>query len=127
VENDSAAKILVADDDRTALALVERLLASRGHSVVPVVNGAQALDETRKASFGLLVLDLHMGRPTGLEVITELRSSGNSVPIILMSGSFTRDHLLQAAVVAGVTCVSKPFSIPEFEAAVANLIGKEST
>ncbi len=124
--SDSAQRILVADDDDFVRRFLGAFLTRRGYSVELVPNGAQALEKAGEEGYSLFILDFEMGRPTGLEVILRLRASRNETPIILMSGSFSAETLDTAPSAGGVTCLEKPFSGSELEAAIETAIGKSA-
>ena len=111
-------RILVADDDDFVRRYFRDFLTRRGYPVVTVPNGAVALERAGTGAFSLLILDLEMGQPSGLEVIRELRSGGSQTPIILMSGSFSLKGLAQTPPEAGVAYLTKPFTGSELEAAI---------
>ena len=124
--SDSVQRILVADDDDFIRRFLHDLLTRRGYTVELVPNGAEALKALSTGDYTLLILDLEMGRPTGLEVIARLRAAGNEIPVILMSGSFSTESLEGVPTGVGVTCLVKPFSGAELEAAVEQAIGKNA-
>lgn len=79
------AKILVVDDDPTALDAIRELLAADGHQVVTRASGRAALAAIGRERPSLLVLDYAMPEMTGLEVLRELRATGDQVPAIVLS------------------------------------------
>lgn len=90
--SNSAPRILVADDDDFIhRRFLNDLLNRRGYTVELVPSGAEALEKAGTGDYSLFILDLEMGRPTGLEVIARLRAAGNETPVILMSGSFSSE------------------------------------
>jgi len=116
----------VADDDDFIRRFLKDLLTRRGYQVDLVPNGAEALEKSRTGDYSVFILDLEMGRPTGLEVITRLRAAGNETPIVLMSGSFSAELLGSMPGAVGVTYLAKPFSGAEVEAEIEKVIGKNA-
>ncbi len=125
--SDSAQRILVADDDDFVRRFLNEFLTRQGYSVDLVPNGTEALEKSAAGNYSLFILDLEMGRPTGLEVITRLRAAGNETPVILMSGSFSRESLENAPAGVGVTYLEKPFSGAELEIAIERAVGKSAS
>lgn len=121
-----ACRILVADDDDFIRRFLKDLLTRRGYQVDLVPNGAEALEKSRTGDYSVFILDLEMGRPTGLEVIARLRAAGNETPIVLMSGSFSAELLGSMPGAVGVTYLAKPFSGAEVEAEIEKVIGKNA-
>ena len=120
----AARRILVADDDNFVRRILKDHLTRDGYGVDLVPNGAEALKKVKSANYSLLILDLEMGHPTGLEVIAELRGQGNGVGVILMSGSFTLRNLKDMPRDAAVSYLTKPFTAVELGRAIEGRIGK---
>ncbi len=80
----SKERILIADDDPDIRIFLKTSLEEHGFSVVEAENGREALRLFNEASPALLILDLSMGQPDGLEVCAEIRKT-SSVPIIILT------------------------------------------
>ncbi len=80
----SKEKILIADDDPDIRIFLKTSLEEHGYSVVEAENGREALRLFNEASPALLILDIAMGQPDGLEVCAEIRKT-SSVPIIILT------------------------------------------
>jgi diguanylate cyclase (GGDEF)-like protein len=109
--NGEMKRILVADDDRSALALMRAALRGAGFDVTMASDGDQALALFRAGRFDLVMLDIDMPGRTGLEVCEELRrETGELLPIVMVTGM---DDVasVDAAYRAGATdFISKPIS-----------------
>ncbi len=66
-------RILVVEDNRTNLDLMNYLLKALGHEVVAAESGAEALSVADGGSFDLVLLDVHMPVLDGYEVLGELK------------------------------------------------------
>lgn len=87
-------RILVADDDRSALELVSSLLQLEGYDVTTARNGLEALEHLRTGKFRLVISDWEMPRMNGVELCRELRERDFSQYIyfiLLTSRGSTRD------------------------------------
>ncbi len=107
------ANVLVAEDNPLNFELVRDLLDSRGYEVEWARDGAEALDLARTGRFDLLLLDLHMPRLDGLEVIRALR--GDQPPSDLKVIALTADAMIgvrEELFAAGVDgYLSKPLDL----------------
>ena len=97
------ADVLVAEDNPLNFELVRDLLDSRGHSVAWARDGEEALAKASSGQFDLLLLDLHMPRMDGLQVVRALREAPPERPLKVialtadaMAG--VRDDLIAAGV-----------------------------
>lgn len=80
--------ILVVDDDQPILLLMRNLLNEFGFEPVSAGSGRAALDEARRRTPDLILLDKNMPGMTGEEVIRELRAEPElgDVPVLILSG-----------------------------------------
>lgn len=115
-----SAKILAIDDNAEALFALEQLLISEGYSVKTAHSGKEALASLEQEIPDLILSDINMPPPDGLELTRHLRSDPvlQYVVIVLVTA---RDDLSE--VVEGLGCgaddyVKKPFSREELLARV---------
>jgi len=70
-----ASRILLAEDNLVNQLLVQRILEKRGHQVVVVGNGQEALAALKQQSFDLVLMDVQMPLMNGLEATRAIRES----------------------------------------------------
>lgn len=117
-------EILLADDDASLRDLVKRALASEGHAVAAVEDGAEALKllEARAGAFSLLVTDLDMPGLDGISLAKQARAHNQDIAVVVMSAF--ADQLDRASAIGGarVTTLTKPFSLEELKKLVRGLV-----
>ncbi len=80
-------KILVVDDDSTALLLMRAALRKSGFEATMASNGAEALRLFRADSFDVVMLDVSMPEMSGFEVCAAIRQEADaSLPIVMVTG-----------------------------------------
>ena len=79
-------KVLIVDDEKTSRDLVTMLLEADQHEITAASSGTEALQLLRSGSYDLLVTDQEMPRMTGAALVEAVRKSGNSKPIIMLTG-----------------------------------------
>jgi CheY-like chemotaxis protein len=104
-----AAKILVADDDRTTRFAISGMLKNAGYTVTAVKDGAEALRNIQQNSFDLAFLDIWMPKLTGLEVLARLRAGESHPKIVIMTSDNTPETLLRAVREQAYEYMTKPF------------------
>ena len=117
--------ILVIDDDRQVLNVVQEMLRMDGHKVGTAEDGDIALALFREQPFDLVITDLIMPEKEGLETIAEIRAIKQDVPIIAMSGGGRigpMDYLDTAKYIGASSTLAKPFTRNELSKAVNDLL-----
>jgi len=78
-------KILVTDDDKEIVDLLEIYLGNEGYITEKAYDGQEALERLAKDSeIDLMILDVMMPRKDGIEVVKEVRKS-SQLPILMLS------------------------------------------
>ena len=78
-------RILVADDSPVVSDLVREILVSAGYLVEVTSDGAEALAAVRAREPDLVLSDLEMPRMTGFELLAEIRSKNQRLPVIMLT------------------------------------------
>ncbi len=79
------ARILLVDDSRLSRAMEGEALRGAGHEVVEAVDGTKGLERLAAESFDLVVSDLLMPACDGIEMLRQVRTAGNPIPVIISS------------------------------------------
>src|SRR3990172_7109445 len=109
--------ILVADDDEHIVELVSLYLRRAGYRVEAAFDGDETLRKTRELRPALLVLDIMMPGPDGLQVCRSLRRRSD-VPIILLTASTSDVDKIAGLRFGADDYVTKPFNPDELLARV---------
>ena len=104
--------ILVVDDERDILELVEYNLSKEGYSVVTVETGEDALGAARRKLPDLVLLDLMLPGVDGLEVCRTLKSDPTTaqIPIVMISAKGGEADIVTGLELGADDYVTKPFS-----------------
>lgn len=100
--------ILLAEDNEINKILTEKILTKRGHDVIVVSNGKEAVLEFEKNTFDIVLLDLEMPEMNGYETAEAILKNGN-IPIIALTAHTSekeKEKVLQAGM---INFLSKPF------------------
>jgi CheY-like chemotaxis protein len=101
-------KILIIDDDMTALDIVDYLFEDKGFDVVRRADGVSALEDVDSSRPDIILIDLMMPRMNGQECVRELRKRGIDVPIVAFT-ALDDPEIHQDAIDAGCNMVlTKP-------------------
>ena len=107
--------ILVIDDDRRVLELLQIALTQNGFRVATAATGEDGIDTVRRDPPDLVILDLRLPRKSGFEVCAALKSTKETahIPIIMVSASAEVDSRLQGLMHGADDYLTKPFSPKE--------------
>ena len=109
----SSGHILIADDEPSVRDSVGYALAREGFEVSSAADGDEAAAMVANgASFDLLILDIMMPGPSGLDICREVRSR-SAVPIILLTAKDAEVDKVVGLEVGADDYVTKPFSVRE--------------
>jgi CheY-like chemotaxis protein len=107
------ASILVAEDNVLNFELVRDVLVARGHEVQWSRDGMDTLAQARSGAFDLMLLDLHMPKLSGLQVLEQLREEpGRRRPRILVVSADAMGDIASEVIAAGADAyISKPIEV----------------
>ena len=103
-------RIAVVDDDQGLLAGLQTLLDARGFATEIFASAEAFLDfHSTAIDFDCLLLDLHLGGMSGIELRRQLKASGSTIPVIFMTAR-DNDAIRRQALEEGcVAYLRKPF------------------
>lgn len=112
-----AKTILVVDDEKRLVSLVESYLTQEGYRVVTAYNGAEALTVAQKEKPDLIILDVMMPEMDGYEFMRRHRAESNT-PIILLTARVDDEEKVIGLEVGADDYITKPFRPRELMARV---------
>ncbi|MBF0274772.1 MAG: response regulator [Nitrospinae bacterium] len=115
------AKILVVDDEKMILDIIDNLLTSEGHEITLLQKGEEAITTLcdDASCFDLMLLDLGLPEMTGIEVLEHLEEKNIQLPkTIILTGMMEVDIYVRAKELGACEYITKPFDIETFVAIV---------
>ncbi len=113
-------KILVAEDERKILNLLQLYLEKNNYEVITAQNGIEALEKVKKFDPDLLVLDIVMPEMNGHEVCKKIRKDKKyrDIPIIYLSSLAEKQSIVSSLELGGDDYLTKPFDPNELIARI---------
>ena len=111
-------RILVIEDDAGFAWLLKKLLEEEGYQVEVAGSVAQGLPRAQSGDFDVVLSDLYLGGPTGLELVSQLRTANPHLPVILMTGQHTTEIAIEASKLGAYDYFPKP-QVSDFAAGPA--------
>ena len=117
-------KILIVDDERDIIELVQYNLQKEGYVLTSAVDGTSALSALRASRPDLLILDWMIPEPNGIEVCKRIKADPAlaNIPIIMISAKGDEFDKVLALEIGADDYVCKPFSVRELVVRVKALL-----
>jgi two-component system, OmpR family, KDP operon response regulator KdpE len=115
-------RILIVDDEPAIRRFLHTSLSAQGYQVFEAEDGASALASLRRDPLDVLVLDLGLPGMDGFEVIRQLRESGSTLPIVVLSVRADEAGKVKALDMGADDYVTKPFGIEELLARIRTAV-----
>jgi DNA-binding response OmpR family regulator len=110
-------RVLVVDDDRAVLSMIERVLQLEGFDVETAATAPEARQAVVQVNPDVILLDVMLAGDDGFDVLTELRRT-NDVPVILVTGRAEEPDRVLGLRMGADDYITKPFSYPELVARI---------
>ena len=120
-------RILIVDDERDFVELVQFRLAGLGYEFIVATDGVQALSQARQFKPNLILLDILLPDLDGLSVCEILRRqpSTKKIPVIFMS-ALSGDVTKRTVAMHAEDFFTKPLDLARLESRIADLLHHES-
>ena len=119
-------RILIVDDEPAVREALQRSLAFEGYDTEVAVDGADALEKAAAYKPDLVVLDIQMPRMDGLTAARRIRSSGSTVPILMLTARDTVGDRVTGLDAGADDYLVKPFELDELFARIRALLRRSS-
>jgi len=120
-----SATILVVDDEPGIRQLLGEILTDEGYTVTAVDCGEAVVELFARDSFDLVILDVALPGMDGIEVLRQLRSAGQRVPVVAVSGHASPEQAVAAVKEGAVDFLEKPLALERVLVTVANALTQD--
>lgn len=108
-------RVLVVDDEPDAVELLQEFLSAKGYEVITASDGEEALRKVKEERPHLVLLDIHMEKMGGLEVLRQLREIDKEVGVIMVTAVNEEEIGRQAMALGAFDYIIKPLDLPYLE------------
>jgi two-component system, NtrC family, nitrogen regulation response regulator NtrX len=116
------AHLLIVDDEANTLASLSRAFRLAGHEATVCDNAAKALELAKAQNFDLILSDVVMPGKDGLTLLEELKRSGVTAPVVMMSGQAHIEMAVKATRLGALDFLEKPISSDKLMLTVENAL-----
>jgi len=113
---------MIVDDERLVRLSLRQRCEEWGYLVVEADAGQAAIRLAQRESPDLVLLDMHMPDLTGIEVFNQIKKSGDTRAIIMMTSDPQLDDVKAALKLGAYDFVGKPINFDELQVAIQNAI-----
>ncbi len=106
-------KILVVDDDRNLVALLQMRLEAARHEVVTAFDELEALERAREQVFDLSIVDLQLVQKDGISLMEDLHLIIPDMPVIILTAYGSIESAVEAMKRGAYSYLTKPFEPQE--------------
>src|SRR5438270_6930127 len=116
------AHLLIIDDEPNTLASLARAFRLAGHEATVCDHAGRALDLVKAQRFDLILSDVMMPVKDGITLLEEIKSSGVTTPVVMMSGQAHIDMAVRATKLGAIDFLEKPISTEKLLLTVDNVL-----
>jgi len=113
-----AIQLLYADDEPALRELVQNHLTLEGFDVETVADGEETIRILNKKKFDLVILDVHMPKMDGLEVLKYMKAHGIKSRMIVLTGDGDPHIVSECAKYGALDYLTKPYNYHELIEAI---------
>lgn len=116
-------RILIADDEKPMLKILQAFLLKEGYEIVTATNGEEALLRFQEQTFDLVILDWMMPKKDGLTVCQELKAKSD-VKVMMLTAKNENEDEFAALQTGADDYIKKPFHPGVLVARIKRLLPK---
>ncbi len=125
---ETAAEILVVDDEEVVHDVLQRILERAGHHVHKALTGEQAMQQVYERAFHLVITDKNLPDWSGLDVMKQVKELSPETDVMMITGYSSKETAIQALDLGAAAYLEKPFDdIKKVVERVEGVLGRQKT
>ncbi len=117
-------KILLIEDDVLVAEVLASGFAAEGHETTIAYSSDEGLTRLRHDQPDVVLLDVHLPKMSGIEVLRQIRSTDQTLPVIIMTGMATEREIGEARKLGVTDIIEKPYVLKHLGEAMARAVKK---
>ena len=115
-------RILIVEDEKKVAGFIKKGLEEETYAVDVAYDGEEGLHLGAEGQYDLIILDIMLPKLDGLEILSQLRTQGSDVPILLLTAKDAIDDRVTGLNKGADDYLTKPFAFSELLARVRVLL-----
>lgn len=111
-------QLLIIEDDSVMGKALNQGLTEAGHQCRWIKDGKEALAQLQGANYDVVLLDIMLPGATGIELLKQIRASGNKTPVILVTALGSVEERVAGLNAGADDYLVKPFALAELSARI---------
>lgn len=120
-------RVLFVDDEEMNRTLLKTQLSTSGFDVTVCPDGEAAFAALNQGTYDIIVLDVMMPAPDGIEICRRVRARGITVPILFLSGWPAVETQARALAAGGSAFLPRPYRREQLIATINALLNRTSS
>jgi DNA-binding NtrC family response regulator len=117
-------KIMILDDEPIVGDRLKPALEKCGYSVETFTDSQEAIDQLARKRYDVLITDLKMSGPSGLDVLRFVKEQAPTTRVIVITGYATAEQAKESMKSGAVDFIPKPFRISQLRELIARTLEK---
>ncbi|MGZ3559215.1 MAG: sigma-54-dependent transcriptional regulator [Thermodesulfobacteriota bacterium] len=109
------AHLLIVDDDRVTIELLNEVLSQEGYEVSTALSGEEAIAQGIDNVFDIVITDVRMGAKDGMEVLRFFKRNAPETTVIMITAFGSIETAIEAIREGAFDYISKPFKLDEIK------------
>ena len=114
-------KILIVDDEVDICDFLKNFFRERNFQTFVAHNGKEAMRLVESEKPEIVILDINMPIMNGIETLKEIKKTGNSCSVIMVSGVRDTDKIEETKKLGAVEYITKPLLLDHLESTVLTI------
>lgn len=110
--------ILVVDDEKNYLVVLEALLSEEGYEVLTTLNPSEALEIINHVDLDLVITDMKMPKMDGIVLLEKIKQIDSNLPVMMMTAYGTIEKAVKAMKKGAFDYITKPFENEELKLSI---------
>ena len=119
--------LLLIDDEKNYLLVLETLLTEAGYAVTALNDPETALAFLEESEVDIVITDMKMPRISGREVLERVKKNWPHIPVLIMTAFGSIESAVEAMRYGAFNYITKPFSNDELLLSIQNSIPSSLT
>ncbi len=119
-------RVLLVEDEPEIQGFLRQSLTEAGYTVDSALDGKTATRHAAETKYDAMIVDLNLPDQDGIDLILQLRHSGVTAPVLILSARRSVDDRVAGLEQGGDDYLTKPFAIAELLARLRNLLRRQA-